>query len=220
MTATPTTATPTVLTEALRREGVADARTDALTIGMYATDAGIYRVPPRAVVFPRHTDEIAATLAVARELGVPVTTRGAGTSCAGNAVGPGIVIDTARHLGRVLEVDRDARTFRLRDHDGRGTVTIRQALVESLTLPVVLPQDAVDALMRDAGHGANARITVDLERQVVTGADGTEYPFQIDPHRRHNMLEGLDDIGLTLGHVQSIDSYETSQRGTQPWLWA
>ena len=64
--------TPTLLTEALRREGVADARTDALTIGMYATDAGIYRVPPRAVVFPRHTDEIAATLSVARELGVPV----------------------------------------------------------------------------------------------------------------------------------------------------
>ena len=110
MTATPTTATPTVLTEALRREGVTDARTDALTIGMYATDAGIYRVPPRAVVFPRHTDEIAATLSVARELGVPVTTRGAGTSCAGNAVGPGIVIDTARHLGRVLDVDRDSAT--------------------------------------------------------------------------------------------------------------
>lgn len=102
--------TPTLLTEALRREGVADARTDALTIGMYATDAGIYRVPPRAVVFPRHTDEIEGTLAVARELGIPVTARGAGTSCAGNAVGPGIVIDTARHLGRVLEVDGDSAT--------------------------------------------------------------------------------------------------------------
>ena len=65
-------------------------------------------------------------------------------------------------------------------------------------LPVVLPQDAVDALMRDAGNGANARITVDLERQVVTGADGAEYPFQIDAHRRHNMLEVLDPPGLTL----------------------
>ena len=101
------TSPSTLLTEALHREGVSDARTDALTIGMYATDAGIYRVPPRAVVFPRHTDEIAATLSVARELGIPITARGAGTSCAGNAVGPGIVIDTARHLGRVLEVDAD-----------------------------------------------------------------------------------------------------------------
>lgn len=98
------------ITEAFRRAGVADARIDPLTIGMYATDAGIYRVPPRAVVFPRHTDEIAATLAVARDLGIPLTARGAGTSCAGNAVGPGIVIDTARHLGRVLEVDRDSAT--------------------------------------------------------------------------------------------------------------
>ncbi|MDN5717365.1 MAG: FAD-binding protein [Janibacter sp.] len=104
------TSSPTLLTEALHREGVADARTDALTIGMYASDAGIYRVPPRAVVFPRHTDEIAATLSVARELGIPITARGAGTSCAGNAVGPGIVIDTARHLGRVLEVDRESAT--------------------------------------------------------------------------------------------------------------
>ncbi|GLS81173.1 3-isopropylmalate dehydratase small subunit [Paracoccus marinus] len=85
-------------------------------------------------------------------------------------------------------------------------------------LPVVLPQDAVDALMRDAGHGANARITVDLERQVVTGADGTEYPFQIDPHRRHNMLEGLDDIGLTLAKSAEIGGYEQRIAQSQPWV--
>ena len=85
-------------------------------------------------------------------------------------------------------------------------------------LPVVLPQDAVDALMRDAGHGANARITVDLERQVVTGADGTEYPFQIDPDRRHNMLEGLDDIGLTLAKSAEIGGYEQRIAQSQPWV--
>ena len=87
-------------------------------------------------------------------------------------------------------------------------------------LPIVLPPDAVEALMKDAENGANARLTVDLESQTVTGADGTVYPFEMDPHRKHCLLNGLDDIGLTLGHVQSIDSYETSQRGTQPWLWA
>ena len=85
-------------------------------------------------------------------------------------------------------------------------------------LPVVLPQDAVDALMRDAGNGANARITVDLERQVVTGADGAEYPFQIDAHRRHNMLEGLDDIGLTLERSPAIGGYEDRIAQSQPWV--
>ncbi|WP_136652167.1 3-isopropylmalate dehydratase small subunit [Paracoccus aeridis] len=85
-------------------------------------------------------------------------------------------------------------------------------------LPVVLPQDAVDALMRDAGNGANARITVDLERQVVTGADGAEYPFQIDAHRRHNMLEGLDDIGLTLEKSPAIGGYEDRIAQSQPWV--
>ncbi|MGO1166886.1 MAG: FAD-binding and (Fe-S)-binding domain-containing protein [Janibacter sp.] len=104
------TASPHEITEALRHAEVGDVRTDALTVGMYSTDAGIYRVPPRAVVFPRHTDEIEGTLAVSRDLGVPITARGGGTSCAGNAVGPGIVIDTSRHLGRVHEVDAESAT--------------------------------------------------------------------------------------------------------------
>lgn len=104
------TASSHEITEALRRVGVDDVRADALTVGMYSADAGIYRVPPRTVVFPRHVDEIEGTVTVARELGVPITARGAGTSCAGNAVGPGIVIDTSRYLGRVLDVDRDSAT--------------------------------------------------------------------------------------------------------------
>ncbi|GAA3618459.1 FAD-binding and (Fe-S)-binding domain-containing protein [Marihabitans asiaticum] len=98
------------LAEQLRRAGVGDVRTDPLSIGLYAADASIYRIPPRAVVLPRDTDEIAATLAVARERGVPITPRGAGTSCAGNAIGPGIVLDTSRYLGRVLEVDAESQS--------------------------------------------------------------------------------------------------------------
>ena len=94
----------------LRAAGIADVRTDPLSIGMYAADASIYRIPPRAVVMPRHADEIAAALSVARATGVPVTARGAGTSCAGNAIGPGIVLDTSRHMGRVIEVDPETRT--------------------------------------------------------------------------------------------------------------
>jgi FAD/FMN-containing dehydrogenase/Fe-S oxidoreductase len=98
------------LVEALRHQGLTDVDDSALAKSLYASDAGLYRIPPRAVVRPRDTDEVAATLAVARETGVPLTMRGAGTSIAGNAVGPGIVVDTSRHLNRVLELDRDART--------------------------------------------------------------------------------------------------------------
>ena len=59
---------------------------------------------------------------------------------------------------------------------------------------------------------------MDLERQVVTGADGAEYPFQIDAHRRHNMLEGLDDIGLTLEKSPAIGGYEDRIAQSQPWV--
>lgn len=85
-------------------------------------------------------------------------------------------------------------------------------------LPVVLPQEAIDALMDDAEKGANARITIDLEAQTVTGADGTAYGFDIDPHRKHCLLNGLDDIGLTMEHVTHIDSYETRMAQSQPWV--
>jgi FAD/FMN-containing dehydrogenase/Fe-S oxidoreductase len=76
----------------------------------YSSDASNYRVVPLAVVFPRSADDIAATAAVCRDLGVPLTARGGGTSTAGNAVGPGVVLDTSAHLNRVLSVDPDART--------------------------------------------------------------------------------------------------------------
>ncbi len=93
----------------LERAGL-EVHADAGTRGMYSSDASLYRVVPLAVVRPRHVDEVAATLAVAREHGVPVTSRGAGTSVAGNAVGRGIVLDFSRHLGRVLDVDPEGRT--------------------------------------------------------------------------------------------------------------
>ena len=98
------------LVEALRREGVTDVDDSALARSLYASDASLYRIEPQVVVRPRGTDELAATLAVARDAGVPLTMRGAGTSIAGNAVGAGIVVDTSRHLNRVLELDREART--------------------------------------------------------------------------------------------------------------
>ncbi|KGJ15876.1 3-isopropylmalate dehydratase small subunit [Paracoccus panacisoli] len=85
-------------------------------------------------------------------------------------------------------------------------------------LPIVLPEPAVAALMRDAENGANARLTVDLEAQTVTGADGTAYPFEMDPHRKHCLLNGLDDIGLTMEKAPAIDAYEARIAQSQPWV--
>ncbi|NJC23737.1 FAD/FMN-containing dehydrogenase/Fe-S oxidoreductase [Arthrobacter pigmenti] len=101
---------PTSLTAELQARGVADARADATSRAVYSSDASLYRIQPAAVVFPRHIDEVLTTLEVCRERGVPVTSRGAGTSIAGNAIGPGVVIDFSRHLNRVLEFDAEART--------------------------------------------------------------------------------------------------------------
>jgi FAD/FMN-containing dehydrogenase/Fe-S oxidoreductase len=95
---------------ALHREGVTDVDDSTLARALYSSDASIHRVVPQVVVRPRHGDELEAILAVARSTGTPVTMRGAGTSIAGNAIGPGIVVDTSRHLDRIIDVDPDART--------------------------------------------------------------------------------------------------------------
>ncbi len=86
-------------------------------------------------------------------------------------------------------------------------------------LLIILPQAEVDALMEDARRGADARLTVDLENQRVTRADGTTIAFEIDPFRRHCLLNGLDDIGLTLAKADKIDAYEARQRAARPWLY-
>lgn len=81
-----------------------------LSRALYSTDAGNYRIVPQAVCFPRSEDDVLAILQACRDYGVPITSRGGGTSCAGNAVGPGVVIDFTRHMNRVLHIDPDART--------------------------------------------------------------------------------------------------------------
>ena len=85
-------------------------------------------------------------------------------------------------------------------------------------LPVVLPEEAVHALMEDAKNGANARLTVDLEAQTVTAPDGTEYHFDINPTQKHNLLNGLDDIGQTLERGAAIDAFESAAQQARPWV--
>ncbi len=85
-------------------------------------------------------------------------------------------------------------------------------------LPIVLPKAAVEVLMADAQKGANARITVDLEQQTVTASDGQSFAFDVDPFKKHCLLNGLDDIGLTLEKVKAIDTFEAAAAQSRPWV--
>ncbi len=85
-------------------------------------------------------------------------------------------------------------------------------------LPIVLPQDQVDILMKDAEKGSNARMDVDLEAQTVTSSDGETFSFEVDSFKKHCLLNGLDDIGLTMEHKSSIDSYEAKLAAERPWV--
>lgn len=110
----------------LRRQGF-DVRDDG-TLAAYSSDASLYRVPPLAVVRPRDAAEVAAALAACRDHGVPVTARGGGTSVAGNAIGPGVLLDFSRHMNRVLSVDADARV-----------ATVQPGVVQAMLQRAVAP---------------------------------------------------------------------------------
>lgn len=84
-------------------------------------------------------------------------------------------------------------------------------------LPIVLPEAEVAALMDDARKGANARQVVDLEAQTISTSDGKSFHFEIDPFRKHCLLNGLDDIGLTLEKAASIDRFEAGAALARPW---
>lgn len=85
-------------------------------------------------------------------------------------------------------------------------------------LPIVVDKETLGKLMDDAERGANATVTVDLEAQTITGPDGGEVKFDVDPFRKHCLMEGLDDIGLTMEKADKIDSFEASRATSQPWL--
>jgi 3-isopropylmalate/(R)-2-methylmalate dehydratase small subunit len=86
-------------------------------------------------------------------------------------------------------------------------------------LPIALPQEQVDALMKDAEKGANARITVDLEAQTIMSSDGETYTFEVDAFKKHCLLNGLDDIGLTVeAAAPSIEAFEEKSAAARPWV--
>lgn len=85
-------------------------------------------------------------------------------------------------------------------------------------LPIVVSPDDHAKLLDDAERGANATLTIDLAEQTITGPDGGEVAFEVDAHKKHCLLNGLDDIGLTLEKATSIDAFETKQAAERPWV--
>ncbi len=86
-------------------------------------------------------------------------------------------------------------------------------------LPIALAEEQVETLMEDARKGENAVLSVDLERQEITRPDGDAMRFDIDPFRKHCLVNGLDEIALTLQKSDKVDAFEARQRARQPWLF-
>ena len=85
-------------------------------------------------------------------------------------------------------------------------------------LPIALPQEQVDILLNEAAKGANARIEIDLEAQTVTTSEGVVISFEVDAFKKHCLLEGLDDIGLTMEKATAIDAFEARAGTARPWV--
>jgi 3-isopropylmalate/(R)-2-methylmalate dehydratase small subunit len=84
-------------------------------------------------------------------------------------------------------------------------------------LPIVVSPENLEKLLDDASRGSNAVLSIDLEAQEISGPDGGTISFEIDEFKRHCMLNGLDDIGLTMEHASAIDTFEKSNATTRPW---
>ena len=87
-------------------------------------------------------------------------------------------------------------------------------------LPIKVSKEDLDKLMDDAERGANATLTVDLGNQKIFGPDGGEVSFEMDAFKKHCLLNGLDDIGLTMKNKEKIESFEDQNKTSQPWLFA
>ncbi|MGL4406646.1 MAG: 3-isopropylmalate dehydratase small subunit [Notoacmeibacter sp.] len=85
-------------------------------------------------------------------------------------------------------------------------------------LPIVVSESDLEKLLDDASRGSNATLTIDLEAQTIKGPDGGTIVFEIDPARKHKMLNGLDDIGLTMERGKQISGFENSVAATRPWI--
>ncbi len=154
--------------------------------------------------------------------------------CAGRPLNPDFVLNQSRYQGAsVLLARENFGCGSSREHapwalDDFG---IRVVIAPSFAdifynncfknglLPIVLPEAQVDQLFKEVNAEEGYEITVDLERQVVITPKGEEFAFEVDAFRKHCLLNGLDDIGLTLQHADEIQAYEARRRAAAPWLF-
>ncbi len=133
------------------------------------------------------------------------------------------IIVGARNFG--CGSSREAAVFALDANDFRAVVTPSYGDIffnncfKDGILPVVLDEAVVDGLRAALHAEPGARLTVDLETQIVTGPDGVEHPFDVDPFRKHCLLNGLDDIQLTLEHEAEMVAFEAAYRDEMSWLY-
>ena len=133
------------------------------------------------------------------------------------------IIVGARNFG--CGSSREAAVFALDANDFRAVVAPSYGDIffnncfKNGVLPVVLDEAVVDGLRAELHAHPGARLAIDLEAQTVTGPDGAEHPFEVDPFRKHCLLNGLDDISLTLQYAAEMDAYEAAYREEMSWLF-
>jgi len=190
------------LVRSLREHGV-EVTENAAWTAAYSSDASLYRVPPLAVAFPRSHEQAAAAVGACSGLGVPVTARGGGTSVAGNAVGPGLVVDFSRYLNRVLEVDGGSRTAVVQAGVVQSSLQQQVAGLglrfgpdpsthTRCTIGGMIGNDACGA--RSLAYGRTSDNVVGLR---LVGADGRTFTTGYDAAGRPQ-VDGADDLSARL----------------------
>jgi 3-isopropylmalate/(R)-2-methylmalate dehydratase small subunit len=154
--------------------------------------------------------------------------------CAGRPLNPDFVLNQSRYQGTSVLLarenfgcgsSREHAPWALDDFGIRAIIAPSFADIfynncfKNGLLPIVLPEAQVDQLFKEVEATEGYQLTVDLERQVVVTPSGEEFAFEVDNFRRHCLLNGLDDIGLTLQHADEIKAYEARRRQEAPWLF-
>ncbi len=150
------------------------------------------------------------------------------------ALNPDFVLNQARYQGASILLtrenfgcgsSREHAPWALEDYGFRAIIASSYADIffnncfKNGLLPIVLNESIVDSLFKAVEANPGYQLMVDLEKQVVSTPDGQVYTFDVDAVRKHNLLHGLDDIGLTLQHVDAIKAFEGQHKATQPWLF-
>ncbi|NRP36206.1 3-isopropylmalate dehydratase small subunit 1 [Marinobacterium sp. xm-d-579] len=154
--------------------------------------------------------------------------------CSGRPINPDFVLNKPEYAGSSILLarnnfgcgsSREHAPWALDDYGFRAVIAPSYADIffnncfKNGLLPIILTEDEVEALFQAVAAAPGMSLTVDLENQKVVSPDGKEYSFEVDDFRKHCLLNGLDDIGLTLEHADDIRAYEAKRRAEAPWLF-